>query len=247
MNDKKHADKLQKSSGLFMQLGLVLTLAVVYALFEHTTEITKPVVIVNSNDYDENDTYLYQEVQIERKAITKKGDPLPKAKMIDDIIKSDDSSKEKESVLIPLDPDGDIVIDITNQLEDIESEPEALDNDNHLMMTVQEVPIFPGCEKGSRDERKACFEKKVGKFISRKFNNELASTLGLPSGKQKIYVQFTITKSGAIEIKEAKAAHKRLEKEGKRVVNLLPEMIPGKQDGKPVNVSYMVPIVFQVQ
>ena len=75
----------------------------------------------------------------------------------------------------------------------------------------------------------------------------MANQLGLSSGKQSIYVQFVITKSGEIEIKGARANHKRLEKEGKRVVNLLPQMTPGKKNGEPVNVSYMVPISFNVQ
>jgi protein TonB len=32
-----------------------------------------------------------------------------------------------------------------------------------------------------------------------------------------------------------------------RVVNLLPQMIPGKQQFKPVKVKYTLPIVFEIQ
>ena len=85
------------------------------------------------------------------------------------------------------------------------------------------------------------------KHIQRKFNGDLASDLGLPPGKQKIYIQFRITKTGTIEILGARAPHKRLEKEAKRVVNLLPRMTPGKQRGRPVNVTYMLPISFNVE
>ena len=45
----------------------------------------------------------------------------------------------------------------------------------------------------------------------------------------------------------ARAPHARLEKEAKRVVGLLPKMIPGKQRGRPVNVTYMLPISFNVE
>ena len=84
------------------------------------------------------------------------------------------------------------------------------------------------------------------KHVSRKFNADLAGDLGL-SGKQKIYVQFKITKTGGIQIIGARAPHKKLEKEARRVVNLLPKMQPGKQRGRPVNVTYMLPITFDVQ
>ena len=36
-----------------------------------------------------------------------------------------------------------------------------------------------------------------------------------------------------------------LEKEAERIISLLPQMIPGKQRGKPVKVPYAVPIVFK--
>ncbi len=84
------------------------------------------------------------------------------------------------------------------------------------------------------------------KHVQRKFNSELASDLGL-SGKLKIYVQFKITKTGGIQIMGARAPHKRLKKEAIRVVKLLPKMQPGKQRGRPVNVTYMLPISFNVE
>ena len=106
--------------------------------------------------------------------------------------------------------DTEPTIDVAPTFVYVEPEEEALE----YIATVPEVPIYPGCEKGTRAEKKACFEKKVGKFISRKFNTDLSVQLGLPSGKQKIFVQFVITKSGEIEIMGARANHKKLEKEG---------------------------------
>jgi protein TonB len=114
------------------------------------------------------------------------------------------------------------------------------------MINVQEKPIFPGCEKVKELERKKCFEKKITKFVTRKFNAGLAPSLGLSSGKKRILIEFLITKTGEIEITNARAPHESLEKEGKRVVNKLPKIIPGKQNGKEVDVKYILPILFDV-
>ena len=51
-------------------------------------------------------------------------------------------------------------------------------------------------------------------------------------------VSFFVNKND-VDIKE-------LEAEAKRVVNLLPKMTPGEQKGKPVNVTYMLPISFNI-
>ena len=87
---------------------------------------------------------------------------------------------------------------------------------------------------------------KITDFVSKKFNTELASELGL-SGKQRITVLFKIDKNGDIVGVQARAPHPGLEKEAKRVVSLIPKMQPGKQRGKAVTVPYSLPIVFQVQ
>lgn len=229
-----------------MQLGLVLILAVVYAFFEYKTETTKHHPKNIAVNIDDDIVYInYKDIVIEREVKVVKQKLLPKTPTITDYKKSEESNtEEKETPKIPKIIDkAPTIIDVTPTFITVEEEDEKLE----FIATVPEVPIYPGCEKGTRAQKRACFEKNVGKFISKKFNTDLATQLGLPSGKQSIHVQFIITKSGDIEIIGARADYKRLEKEGKRVVNLLPQMTPGKRNGKPVKVSYMVPISFNVQ
>ena len=38
-----------------------------------------------------------------------------------------------------------------------------------------------------------------------------------------------------------------LENEAKRIIGLLPEMKPGKQKGKEVDVPYSIPVTFKLQ
>ena len=67
------------------------------------------------------------------------------------------------------------------------------------------------------------------------------------TGKQRIFALFTIDKNGLVTDIIIKAPHKKLEKEALRVIEKLPEMIPGKQRKRAVAVKYTLPIVFQIE
>ena len=111
---------------------------------------------------------------------------------------------------------------------------------------IDEVPIYPGCERGSNAEKRKCMSDKIAQFVIRKFNTDIAEVLGL-SGKQLVKVIFKIDKSGNVVGVRSRAPHPRLEQEAVRVVKMLPKMKPGRIDGKPVIVSYSLPITFVVQ
>jgi len=111
---------------------------------------------------------------------------------------------------------------------------------------IENVPIYPGCEKGNNIAKRKCMSNKINKFVQKKFNTDLAESLGL-TGKQRISVVFKIDKNGNVVGVQSRAPHPRLEQEAARVINQLPKMKPGKQRGEAVNVSYSLPIVFLVQ
>ena len=120
------------------------------------------------------------------------------------------------------------------------------DNVEVSFSTVENVPIFPGCEKGNNAKRSKCMSDKITKFVQRKFNTKLAGDLGL-SGRQRIMAIFKIDKNGDVVGVRVRAPHPRLVTESKRVINLLPKMKPGMQLGKAVVVTYSLPIIFAVQ
>ena len=111
---------------------------------------------------------------------------------------------------------------------------------------IENVPVFPGCERGNNGQKRKCMSEKIARFVQKKFNTDLASDLGL-TGRQRISVIFKIDKSGNVTDVRARAPHPILEKEAQRVISLLPKMQPGKQRGKAVIVPYALPIIFQVQ
>ena len=131
------------------------------------------------------------------------------------------------------------------EVEEVEVEEVEEDIEDPFAV-IENVPVYPGCEKGNNAKKKACMSEKISKFVQKKFNTELAGELGL-TGRQRINVIFKIDRNGNITGIRSRAPHPRLEKEAARVIGMLPKMKPGKQRGKAVIVPYSLPIVFQVQ
>ena len=62
-----------------------------------------------------------------------------------------------------------------------------------------------------------------------------------------VMVNFVVNKNGAItDVYAQKSPHKLLSAEAIRVVKLMPKWLPGKQNGKPVNVRFILPIEFKL-
>lgn len=110
-------------------------------------------------------------------------------------------------------------------------------------MNIDKAPTFPGCEEGD----KACFSKKIQEQFQKNFDADLPKTLGLESGKKRIFVGFKINTDGDIVDIHVKAPHKEIENEVTKVISSLPKMIPGKQNGEAVAVRYSIPFTIVVE
>ncbi len=110
---------------------------------------------------------------------------------------------------------------------------------------IDQFPLYEECQDLSKKEQRKCITEKISKHVQTNFNIDLAGDLEL-TGRQRISVVFKINKEGDIEGIRARATHPKLEEEAKRVVKLLPKMIPGKHKGKAVIVPYSLPIIFEV-
>jgi beta-lactamase regulating signal transducer with metallopeptidase domain len=111
---------------------------------------------------------------------------------------------------------------------------------------VDQSPVFPGCEDSSKDDQKKCFSDQITKHVANNFNSKSADNLNLNKGVQRIVTTFKINKSGEVSELKVKATHSDLEVEAKRVINSLPKMVPGMHEGKTVNVTYALPINFNI-
>jgi protein TonB len=165
--------------------------------------------------------------------------PPPAAPEVIEVV--EDEEEVEETVIESTETDQDEEIEV----DEIEIE-EVVEDVEVPFAVIENVPVFPGCERGSNADKRKCMSDKIAKFVQRKFNTDLAGDLGL-SGRQRISVIFKIDKSGNVTGVRSRAPHPRLEKEAARVINMLPKMKPGRQRGKPVTVPYSLPITFQVQ
>ena len=110
---------------------------------------------------------------------------------------------------------------------------EKSDMDGNIIFdVVEQMPQFPG----GKDE--------LSKFIS--------SNLVFPERLKKlkldsyVIVRFVVNSKGKIEGAEIlKGQDEELNKEALRVINLMPQWIPGKQNGKNVSVRYYIPMGFK--
>ena len=109
-------------------------------------------------------------------------------------------------------------------------------------MAIDKAPTFPGCEPGDKD----CFSKMVQKHFSSNFDANMPKTLGLKPGRKRVFIAFKIDKEGNIVDVKARAPHKKIEEEVIKVMNLLPKVTPGEQEGKAVAVKYSIPFTLVI-
>lgn len=242
--------KLQKSSVIFMQLGLILALLAVYVTLEHkslvkyaSNFIEDPINIDKTIDIPYNFKIIKPKTTIVRKVKTETK-IVPKVTTKIKIVKNDyEVKKELKSKLFS--QDNPIIskpsIDLSNIPDD-----NLIDEDPIPFIIIEEVPSFPSCT-GTNKEKKVCFNKKMNKHINKYFDVDLVQELGFKPGKKRITVQFIINKNGDIENIKTNASHIRLKKEVERIIKKLPKMNPGKQRNKPVKVRFNLPIFVNIE
>ena len=110
---------------------------------------------------------------------------------------------------------------------------------------IEDVPIYPGCEKVERSKRRDCFQEKLNKHIIDNFQYpEIAQEMGIQG---IVYINFIIDKDGSITSIRTRGPDKNLEKEAQRIITKLPRMTPGIHRDRAVRVPYSVPITFRLQ
>lgn len=149
-----------------------------------------------------------------------------------DIVKQDVDSQNTDS--------GDIDSDYVKNNKDSEEVSFAI---------IEHVPLYEGCnENDTNEEKKKCLSNKINKYVATNFNTNISKSLGLADGKQRIQCFFTIDKDGSIINIKTRAAHPALEAEATRVINSIPKLkAPGFQRGKPVKVTFFLPITFTIE
>ena len=134
-------------------------------------------------------------------------------------------------------------IPIVFKLDYLNSSKVSNNNGEVPFAVVDEVPIFPGCEDAT--DKRACFNDKIQLHIGKNFKYPQAAQDANIEGR--VSTMFMITSEGTIENIRMRGSDKLLEDEVERIIKRLPNMTPGKNDGKPVNVPFSIPVTFKLK
>ena len=225
---------LTKNSSLYFVIGLATILFISWRAIEWKT-YEKDLYGYEALNVDDEDD---EEIPITEQLKTPPPPPPPPPPAPEVIEIVEDEEEVEETVIESTETDEDEIVEI------VEVEEEYDDVDVPFAV-IEDVPIFPGCEKVSKSERRNCFQEKMNKHIRKNFRYpEIAQEMGIQG---RVYVNFIIAKDGQITNIRMRGPDKNLEKEAKRIIAKLPNMTPGKQRGRPVRVPFSIPITFRLQ
>ncbi len=224
---------LTKNSGLYFVIGLFVVMSLVWGALEWKT-------YEGGNEYDISmnvDDDLDEEVPMTEQLKTPPPPPPPAAPEIIEVVEDEEEVEETVIESTETSQEEEII-----EVDDVEVE--EMDDDVDVPFSVIEnVPVFPGCEKESN--KRACFNKMIQKHISKNFRYpEISQEMGVQG---RVAVMFTIQKDGSIGNIRMRGPDKNLEKEAARIIGKLPKMTPGKQRGRAVRVPFSIPINFKLQ
>ncbi len=234
MRPKKNPQKdLNKKSGTFFVIGLLLVLGMVYTALEWKSFDPIYDIDVAMNDIDPS---IEEEPTVFQLEVT----PPPKPPVLPteiEIIEDDDPIEETEVIAIEVNTETEVIN--ASDFEVIEEPVEV----NVNWITIEEVPVFPGCE--NEKDKRACFNDMMQKHIRKNFRYpELAQEMNIEG---RVNTTFMIKNDGTIGTIQKRGPHDVLEKEAVRILSKLPKMTPGKQRGSAVKVSFAIPITFKLQ
>lgn len=219
MEPKKNPEaNLERKRGLFLQIGLVVSLLIVLGAFEY-----KSYEKVDYNLGQLSMEELEEEIIPITKQEVKPPPPPPPPPEVIEIVEDD------------VEIEDEIEIEDTESDEDEEMDFEEVD-DEEFFMVVENMPEF--CYKGKTGDAA------IFKYINENVKYPAIAKEYNITGK--VYVNFIVDKSGVVtNVKIVRGVDKNLDAEATRLLKSMPKYCkPGKQRGKAVRVMYTIPINF---
>jgi len=215
---------LEKKRAIFLEIGFVVVLSLVLLAFEWTSSKSDGAGLGSLDDLMTEEEII----PITRQEEVKPPPPPPPPRVTEVLnIVEDDIEIEDEVEIEDTEADQDMAVEIVDIVEEEEEE------DAPVFFIVEDMPEFPGGDLALR------------KHIAENIHYpEIAKENGIQG---RVFVQFVVNKKGEVEqIKVVRGVDPSLDKEAVRVIQNLPKWKPGQQRGKPVKVSFTVPINFQL-
>lgn len=221
---KKTTTKSEKRRGIYFQIGLIIAGGLTLVAFEWTS----PVIISELPDctieYEEEWDIPVILPQPDLKKPEVKNIEAPKKselfKVVDNLIEPEPVINPEPTPELKFDPDEYKIV-------------EKVDAGLKIFTIVEEMPEFEGGLKN--------LYKFLGENIKYPKRERDAGTQGV------VHLKFVVGKKGEIKnIEVLRGVNEAIDKAAIRVLKAMPNWKPGKQRGKKVSVSYMLPIRFQL-
>jgi len=225
MKEKKSAKAdLESKRGLFIEIGLVVVLAIVYMAFEMKSYEASSLDVNIRTDViiDEEMVEITQQEKIELPP------PPPQQTLL--------LQEVDDNVVIENEIEVDAEATVTTVVETWEKpvvhEEEIVEEE--IFVIVEQNPEYPG-----GDEARLNFLRNNVKYP------QMAREAGIQG---TVYVNFVVEKDGNVtQVKIARGIGGGCDEEAMRVTKMMPKWKAGKQRGKEVRVSYNMPIKFTLQ
>jgi len=222
---------LERYHNFFVEVGLVLALAICFVAFQLKSPVKKAERL-GGVSVQEVETEI---IPITRQELDRPPEPPPPPRVVEILnIVSNDVDVEDELEIQDTEADDQTVIEVTPIATNMEREVEKEEKEDPIFYIVEEMPEFPGGEMALR------------KFIADAIRYPVIAQENGVQGK--VYVNFVVGKDGRVtDARVIRSVDPALDKEALRVINSLPRWKPGIQRGDPVRVSFSVPISFVLQ
>ena len=226
MEEKKSPKaNLENKKVMFTQIGLIISLLIAWLAFEHKSYDKRQI----------DESLLNREVVLDEEMveITKQEEQKPQPveqpqqttqlEIVDDNVETEDININAE----------------VEQNEVIEEyvAPEVVEEEvveQEIFQIVEEMPAFPGGEA------------KLMEYVAKNIKYpQIARETGIQG---RVFVGFVVEPDGSVSnVKVLRGIGGGCDEEAMRVVKSMPKWKPGKQRGKAVRVSYMLPVNFKLQ
>lgn len=217
---KTERANVERYKGNFLLLGVIISTVFVIIAFSWKS-------------YDEVDAQLKSDIKVPDESqiaeVTKQKKKQPKTpappeiEVVEDDVEIDEDQAEVQSA--------DMVE--SDELSLPSGTGEQTEKEDKIFVSVQQEPKFPG----GKD--------KMFDFIRQNLSYpRQAKEAGIEG---TVFVNFVVNKDGSIsKVKVRKGVNKALNKEAMRVVKSMPNWKPGKQRGKAVRATFLLPIRFSL-
>lgn len=228
MKAKNPKADLEKSKSLFLEIGLVIALALAVTAFEWPSkgEISVP-------KWETGE--MPEDIELPQNIVDKEPPKKIEIPSIPDVL-----------TIVPdgdMDVTGnvDVFIDLGNdQLKNIylfrssTDDPEDI-NEIYQVYNIQEQPTFMGKDYNE-----------FGRYIAK---NMIYPLLAIDNGIQgMVVVEFVVDIDGSVtNLRVLRSVDPLLDREAIRIISSSPRWEPGKHNGKPQRVSFSFPIIFKLK